>query len=114
MSVLTGKSIVSNIDLAASIATIYTVPSTLNRVKIDAIAFTNHSASNVDLTVHIVPSGSSAATTNKIVSAKTIKAGASYLAPELIGQAVLTGGTIQAFASSASSVNCTITGTEYN
>ncbi len=114
MAVDAGKNIIDGVTLSTSLATIYTVTNNLLRTKIDSITFTNFSASNASLTVQIVSSGSSAGNGKILISAKLIRAGESYTAPELTGQGIEEGGTLRASASSGTALNCTATGTIYS
>ncbi len=109
-----GKNIVDGVILESSLDTIYTVTNNLLRTKIDSIAFTNFSSANALLTVQIVSSDSTSGNGKLLIKEHEIRAGDTYLAPELNGQGIEEGGTIQAFSSIASSINCTATGTLYS
>jgi hypothetical protein len=113
MAIDTGKPLVSGAILDTVLTTIYTAPSTVLRVKFDAVTFVNYGGANAALTVQIVESGASAGDGKIVINAREIRAGESYLAPEIIGQAIAVGGTLQAFSSVATSINCLVTGTIY-
>ena len=114
MAIDTGKNIIDGAILGTSLSSIYTVTSNLDRTKIDSIAFTNYGSANVLINVHIVSTGSTAAESNKLIKDKEIRAGETYLAPELNGQGIEEGGTVQALSDTATSVTCTATGTLYS
>lgn len=114
MAIDTGKNIIDAVTLSTVVTIIFTVKETLSRAKLDSIAFTNFGTGNVKITVHIVSKGSSASNENILIKAKEIREGETYLAPELNGQGIEEGGTIQAFADSATSASCTATGTFYS
>lgn len=99
------------IDLTTSFETLYTVPVNKARAGIDAATFNNYSSSNVTITIRLVQSGSGDVF-DELVTTETIRAGKNYLAPGIIGHALLTGGTVQAKVSANSSVNANITVTE--
>jgi hypothetical protein len=114
MATTPGQNIIDGVVLGTTLTPILTITSNLIRTKIDAINFTNYSSGNVLLTVQIVSSGSSAGNGKLLVDAKEIRSLESYQTPELIGQGIAVGGTLQAFSSVADSINCTATGTEYS
>lgn len=114
MATTPGQNIIDGVTLGTVLTPIYTVTNNLLRTKIDAINFTNYSSSNALLTVQILSSGSSAGNDKLMIDAKEIRAGESYQAPEIIGQGIKEGGTLQAFSSVTDSINCTATGTEYS
>lgn len=114
MAIDAGKNIIDAAILPTVVSTIYTVTNNLLRAKIDSIAFVNYGSTNAKITVHIVSSGSSPSNENILIKEKEVRAGESYLAPELNGQGIQEGGTIQAFSDTATSVSCTATGTLYS
>ena len=102
---------VSGFDLTTSFQDLYTVPSNKSRAGIDAATFNNYSASNVTITIRLVQSGSGDVF-DELVTTETIRAGKTYLAPPIIGQALGFGGVLQAKVSADNSVNANITMTE--
>lgn len=91
-------------QLAAADTTIYT--SAANTfTTITRVVFTNVNTVAVTLTVNVVRSGGSVATTNQVISAYTISAGEAYVAPELAGLILGAGDFISANAGTASSIN---------
>lgn len=98
-------------DLTTTYQTIYAVPSTKERVVIDAVVFNNYSGSTANFSVRLVQSGVGDKL-NEVVTEKDIRAGFNDLAPAMIGQALNAGGEVQVQASSNSAINMTMTVTE--
>jgi len=101
----------SGVDLTTAFQDVYLVPSDKARAGIDAATFNNYSSSNVTITIRLVQSGADDVF-DELVTAETIRAGKSYLAPSIIGQSLQTGGIIKVKVSANSSVNANITVTE--
>lgn len=98
-------------QLSTSASTYYTVPAnTLSTIS--ACTLTNTSAGAVTATMHLVPSGGSATSSNCILSARTLAAGESLNVGSAIGQTLLAGGMIQALASAASAITLVASGYE--
>lgn len=91
-------------QLTTSAATYYTAPAN-TKSTISALTLTNTTGGAVTATVHLVPSGGSASDTNKIMSARSIAAGESYVVAAAIGQTMEAGGTLQALASANTSIS---------
>jgi hypothetical protein len=102
--------IVSGFDLTTAWQVLYQAPSDSLRVGIDAAVFNNYSAGKVDYSVRLTQDASGGQL-DEIISNITIRGGQNNLAPAMIGQAVLTGGTIEAKASANSSISVTLTAT---
>lgn len=79
---------------------------------IDKFTATNTSASNVTISVNLVTSGGSASSANLITNARAIAPGESYTFPELVGQAIESGGFISTIASAAASITIRASGRE--
>ena len=105
--------IVSAFDLTTAWTVLYTVSSPLSRVGIDAAVFNNYSSSNIQFSVRIVQNGV-ASSLNELITDKNIRAEGSDLAPAIIGQSVLVGGTIEAKASANGSIGVSITATTFD
>lgn len=105
--------VVGNVFLTTSFTTLYTVESGVSKFGIDAACFNNTSNATPKITysVRLVQSGSSDPG-DELITNKTIRAEQNDLAPGIIGQALLTGGQIQAKASEAGVVSVSITGTK--
>jgi len=98
-------------DLTTAFKTLYTVPSDKSRAGIDAIVFNNYSAFNTTITIRLIQSGSGDIF-DEIVTDKKIRAKDNFLAPGLIGQALSTGGILQAKVADDDRVNGKLTVTE--
>jgi len=98
-------------DLTTVFKTIYTVPADKARAGIDAIVFNNYSSSNTTITIRLIQSGAGTIL-DEIVTERTIRGKDNFLAPGLIGQALLTGGTLQAKVADNDRVNGKLTVTE--
>lgn len=90
-------------SVGASSSLLYTTP-TVESAKIIHMTCHNYSASNITLTINIVQSGGSVASSNEYFS-EIIAAGETRSIYELIGSIFSTGDLVYAVASSASSVN---------
>ena len=112
MATLTGVPLIEGVAVANSIAAIYTVPTTVSRVRVDNISFVNHTAAGVTLTVQIVQSGGSTGNTKIVVDAINIPAHSTY-EPSSVLHGLSVGDTIQAVAGSATSINARATGTTF-
>jgi hypothetical protein len=102
--------IVSAFDLTTDWQVLYQVPSNSLRVGIDAAVINNYSSSNVDYSVRITQD-SKGDQLDEVISNAKVRAGQNNLAPAMIGQAVLSGGTIEAKASANNSVSVSLTAT---
>lgn len=89
---------------------IYTVGAANKGIGIDAAVFNNYSSSTASYSIRLVQTGS-ATVLNEVITEKGIRAKANDLAPAIIGQALVTGGIIQAKASTNNAINANITAT---
>jgi hypothetical protein len=80
---------------------------------IDSISATNTTAGNVTISVNLVTSGGSPATSNLIVDTRSIAPKETYRFPELVGQALESGGFISTIASAATSLTIRASGREF-
>lgn len=108
---MTPTRLVNGSQIAASATTYYTASD--GKTRIDACALTNTTAGAVTVTMYLVPSGGSASASNCILSARSIPAGTTFNVTSAIGQWLDTGGTLQALASSATSVTLVASGVVY-
>ena len=102
--------IVSGVSLTTAFQNLYIVPTGKAGIGIDAAVFNNYSASTANYTIRLIQSGASSEL-NEIITEKNIRSLSNDLAPAMIGQALVTGGIIQAKASANNSVNVNITAT---
>jgi hypothetical protein len=79
---------------------------------IDKFTATNTSAANVTISVNLVTAAGSAATSNLIVDARSIAPDETYTFPELVGQALESGGFISTIAGAATSLTIRASGRE--
>ncbi len=105
------KRLVAGSQLTTSAATYYSATGVTTRI--DACALTNTTAGPVTATVHLVPSGGSAAASNCVMSAKSLAAGETVIVAGAIGQWLAAGGTLQALASANTSIDLVASGIEY-
>lgn len=96
--------------LTTSAAVYYTATNVAATIRNATV--TNTTAGAITVTIHIVPSGGAAAASNEKIAARSVAAGETYLAPELIGANVMPGGTIQALASANTSLTLMVSGYE--
>lgn len=106
-----GRRMVTGSQLTTSVANYYAAPAA-TKAQIQACTLTNTSASPATATIHLVPSGGSATEANRILSAYSIAAGASYKVIEAIGHWLEASGTIQAKASAGTSISLVASGIE--
>ena len=71
---------------------------------IEAFTATNTSASDVTLTAHLVSNGSTAGTSNVVLSSRLIGPGETYVCPELVGHVLDDGDFIATIAGTASAI----------
>jgi hypothetical protein len=79
---------------------------------IDKFTVTNTSAGNVTISVNLVTSGGSPGANNLIMDTRSIAPDETYTCPELVGQALETGGFISTIASAATSLTIRASGRE--
>ena len=101
----------SAVSLTVEWKTLYTPPSDTIRSGIDALVFNNYTSSNEEFSLRIVQDGV-ATDLNDVITNKAIRPMSNDLAVAAIGQSIKNGGTLQAKASSNSSISATGTVTE--
>lgn len=79
---------------------------------IDKFTVTNTTAGNVTISVNLVTSGGSANAANLIMDTRSIAPDETYTCPELVGQALDSGGFISTIASAAASLTIRASGRE--
>ena len=79
---------------------------------IDKFTATNYSGSAATISVNLVTAAGSAGNDNLIVKTKTIQPSETYTFPELVGQALASGGFISTIAGTASAINIRASGRE--
>ncbi|MGI9158924.1 MAG: hypothetical protein ACR2K1_04145 [Saprospiraceae bacterium] len=79
---------------------------------IDKFTATNYSATAASLSVNLVTTGDTAGNNNLIVKTKTLQPAECYTFPELVGQALASGGFISTIAGTGSAINIRSNGRE--
>lgn len=79
---------------------------------IDKFTITNTSAGNVTIGVNLVTNGGSTGSSNLIIDTRSIAPDETYTCPELVGQALESGGLISTIASAATSLTIRASGRE--
>ena len=110
MASYTVKRLVNPTQLTTSASTIYTVSGVGVSIAVKQILVSNVSASSVNFSMHIVPSGGIAGSANLMAPAVAI-APSSFITIDL-DQVMTTGDLISAFASASTSINVMISGYE--
>ena len=105
------KSLVGGTFLTTAAAVYYTAAASTTAV-IQRATFSNTSATDVTITVWLVPAGSGIGTHNQLINARSLIAGETYVSPELSGKVLQATGQIQALCSRSSSISMDISGTE--
>jgi hypothetical protein len=91
--------------LTGSAAAYYTAPANLKRAIIKAVSFSNIDTVPQTVTVHLVPLAGTPGDANKLISARSLNAGETWICSELENKILLGGGMLQALASTASKIN---------
>jgi hypothetical protein len=107
---ITAKQLIAPQHITNTAATYYTATRVTGRA--DMMTATNTDTAAHTLTVHIVPSAGSAAAGNKIISAKSIMPGETYVCYEMLGQNIPSGSFIQALADANTAIVLTASGIE--
>lgn len=110
MAAVRGNSLVDGSTLTTSTATYFT--STNLRTRVDKATVCNDTGGAQTFTLYRVPLGGAASGANKLVSARSVGPGETYLCPELVGHWLPPGYTIQASASVDSALNIMVSGIE--
>jgi hypothetical protein len=79
---------------------------------IDKFTATNYSATAATLSVNLVTTADTAGNQNLIIKTKTLQPAETYTFPELVGQALASGGFISTIAGTASAINMRVSGRE--
>lgn len=108
MTTVVQSQLVAPVELAASDASVYTVPAQTT-AKIGRAVFINTTAGALTITAGISTGGALTASTT-LISARPIAPGESYVSPELAGAVIPAGSQIRAYASAATSITFTASG----
>lgn len=107
---VTAKALIQAKFASSTQTTEYTA-STLHTI-IDKFTITNTDATAKTISVNIVPSGGSVATSNKVISTLSIAAGLTYVSSEMANQILNNGDFISVIASAGSVVVIRCSGRE--
>ena len=102
--------IVFNQGLTTAWTTLYTVPADKSGIGIDAVVLNNYTTTSRNFSIRLIQNGTPN-DLNEVISEVNVRAKSNNLAPAMIGQALVTGGIIQAKASANDSININITAT---
>lgn len=108
---ITPKKLVAAQQLTNINATYYTTPNTVTTI-LDKMTLTNTSANAVSVTIDLVDAAGVAAASERMISARTIAPGETYTCPEISGQILYHGDTIQGLASASSAITIRVSGRE--
>jgi hypothetical protein len=107
---VTAKGLIASQQLTNANATYYTATNV--RTIIDKFTLCNTTAGAITVTIDIVDSGGSAGVTERVISVKSIAAGETYTCPEMVGQILNSGDSIQGLASAGTSITIRGSGRE--
>lgn len=107
---LTPAVLIAPQQVANATTTYYT--STGLKTRIDKLTVTNPTATARSITIYLVPSAGSANDGTTIVKDKVINAGETWNCPDVVGQILAAGGTIQAVASAATALTISAAGVQ--
>lgn len=107
------KTLINGVQLTAAAVVLYTSPANGGGTRVIAFSLTNDGGTTENYTLHIVPSGGTANSTNIIVSARSLIDNESDTPAEVINQLVPASGTIQALASTTLKIAVRASGIEF-
>ncbi len=107
----TAKRIIPGSTLTTADTPYYTTPNNKQCV-IKRLVMTNTGASIVSVTLNLPSSGGPSTQQNRIVSARSLNPGQSYVSTEAIGQVLESGGEIRGLATIAGIVSIVASGVE--
>lgn len=105
------KKFVGGEVLGTSVSTGYTSPTGIIAV-VGKASFTNTSSGEVAVTAYIVPTGETASDTYIIADARVLQVRQTWSCPDMEGQVINAGGTIQYFCNTPNAVTAIISGVE--
>jgi hypothetical protein len=103
------KVLVNNLQLPSSYASQYPVPANTTTT-ISSFTLNNTTAGALTASISIVPSGGSQGAANEVVTELSIGAKTSVAVPQLVGQHMAAGSTLQMKASAATSITAQVSG----
>lgn len=114
MAVKFGVNIANGEIIGTSNTILYTAPASINRAVINQARLVNYSAGPVVVNLYILQPSEAVADAFKALDSESIAAGDTKLISEIIGDSLLTGGTIVAISDTATAVSFSATGTEFS
>lgn len=102
------KQLISPQQLTNATATYYTSTNLLTRI--DKLSITNTTGVAVTVTIYLVPNAGAAGNSTTVTSAKSVQAGETWNCPDVVGQVLNIGGTIQAVAGANTSLTISAAG----
>lgn len=105
------KRLVSNVQLANSTTTYYTVAAGVKTI-LKKLTFTNNDSSNRLINVYVVDSGGSPGDASLLINAKYLFPGQTWDCFELSGHVMHTGDTLQMDSDAATAVTVRVSGVE--
>jgi len=105
------KEMVAGVGLTDVAATYYTVPSN-KRAVVQKATFVNDHTLVVTVTINLVPSGLAAGYTNRLVKAKALAPGETWVCDSIENHELEAGGFISMVASTTYKIGCRISGYE--
>lgn len=112
MAIEYGKNLANGVVLPTSAGAVYTAPTTVIRTIINQARLVNVSAFTKNVTMYVLQAGEAVADARKSRVDISISPGETQLLTELIGEAILSTGSVQAFTTTADTVYFSATGTE--
>ena len=109
----TNKVLIDGVQLTTVAVALYTSPPNGSGTRVVAFSLANDGGTTEIYTLHIVPSGGSADSTNILVPSRILTNGETDSPVEIINQLVPAGGTIQALASTTLKIAARSSGIEF-
>ena len=109
----TNLTLIDGVQLTASAVPLYTSPANGGGTRVVAFSLVNDGGTTETYTLHIVPSGGSADSTNILVSARSLADNEADTPAEIVNQLVPAAGTIEALASTTLKIAVRASGIEF-
>lgn len=107
------ETLINGVQLTASAVALYTSPVNGAGTRVVAFTATNDSVGTETYTLHVVPSGGSADSTNILVKAKSLTASEDDEPVAIINHLIPPGGTIEVLASTTLTIAVRASGIEF-
>ena len=113
MAVNYGINLANGEIIGAALTPLYTAPGSVTRTIINQARLVNYTAGAITIDLYVFQPSETTADNFKAIDTLSLAANTTKLVTEIIGDAIETGGSIQAVASAGSSVSFSATGTEF-